>query len=130
MPATTPSFGIRKVAVVAARLMVDGEDRGCRFFLVPICTEHGLCPGISSTRLPQRSGTSPLDFALTVFNNVRLPYGALLDENFEKPKDARLGWWEAVSRLQVGSAAVAVPCLKVSFYRIVEFCDRAVHITC
>ncbi len=36
MPASTPAFGIPKVALVMARLMDKGEDLGCRYFIVPI----------------------------------------------------------------------------------------------
>lgn len=117
MPATTPLFGIPKVACVAARLMVDGQDRGCRFFLVPICTETGMCPGVTSIRLPRRSGTSPLDFAMTVFDNVELPLTALLDTTMDAPVDPRSGWWQQVWRIPLGSAAVSAPCLKVRLSR-------------
>ena len=115
MPATNPSFGIAKIATVGARLIVNGKDHGVRFFLVPVCTADGqMCPGVTSIRLPRRTGTSALDFSLTIFDNVKLPLNALLDTTIEKPKDARAGWWEAASRLQIGSAAVAAPCLKAS----------------
>ncbi|TFY75970.1 hypothetical protein EWM64_g8039, partial [Hericium alpestre] len=70
MPATTPLFGVPKIAVVMARLIVDGTDRGSRFFLVPICTATEMHPGVTSLRLPRRSGTSPLDFSMTLFHNV------------------------------------------------------------
>ncbi|OBZ76904.1 Acyl-coenzyme A oxidase-like protein [Grifola frondosa] len=80
MPATTPLFGIPKVALVMARLIVDGTDRGPRFFIVPICDKKEMCRGVTSTRLPRLSGTSPLDFAITNFHNVHLPPSALLYE--------------------------------------------------
>lgn len=115
MPATTPGFGVHKIATVGARMIIDGEDRGCRFFLVPICTPDGqMCQGVTSIRLPRRTGTSALDFSLTIFDKVKLPLNALLDTTMEKPKDPRAAWWQAASRLQIGSAAVAAPCLKVS----------------
>ena len=79
MPATTPTFGNRRVALVMARLIVDGTDRGSRFFVVPICSGGRMCKGVTSIRLPARSGTMPLDFALTSFDNVELPFSSLLD---------------------------------------------------
>ncbi|EJF60331.1 acyl-CoA dehydrogenase NM domain-like protein [Dichomitus squalens LYAD-421 SS1] len=112
MPATTPAFGIPKVAVVMARLIVDGEDRGSRFFLVPICTAKEMYPGVTSTRLPRRSGTSPLDFSMTSFNHVFLPASALLGGSLDAPTDARSAWWDEVWRIPYGSMAVAAPLMQ------------------
>ena len=111
MPATTPAFGIPKVAVVMARLMVDGSFRGLRWFIVPICTETEMYPGVTSLRLPRRSGTSAFDFSMTVFNNVRLPASALLGASLDAPTDLRAAWWDEVWRIPYGSMAVAGPCL-------------------
>lgn len=36
MPTSTPLFGQPKVGIVMAKLIVDNEDRGARFFIVPI----------------------------------------------------------------------------------------------
>ncbi|RPD78882.1 hypothetical protein L226DRAFT_543141 [Lentinus tigrinus ALCF2SS1-7] len=96
MPATTPSFGIPKVAVVMARLIVFGEDRGCRFFIVPICNKYQI-------------GTSPLDFSITTFDHVALPFTALLAESFEAPKNLLQAWWNKVWRIPLGTGAVAAP---------------------
>ncbi|VDC07105.1 unnamed protein product [Peniophora sp. CBMAI 1063] len=109
MPASTPSFGVRKVALVFARLIVNQEDRGHRWFIVPICDEVQLYPGIVSKRLPTRSGTSPLDFSLTSFHNVRLPAGALLGSSLEAPVSPHDAWWTEVWRIPLGSMAVAAP---------------------
>jgi hypothetical protein len=47
-----------------ARLIIKGEDKGMRLFIVPICNTREPFPGIVSIRLPLRSGASPLDFSL------------------------------------------------------------------
>ncbi|GAW05888.1 acyl- oxidase [Lentinula edodes] len=92
MPASTPSFGIPKVALVNAKLIVDGQDRGAR--------------------LPTRSGTNPLDFSITQFNNVQLPPTALVASDItdlgppERPLEA---WWDEVWRIQLGTMAVPAP---------------------
>ncbi|VDC07086.1 unnamed protein product [Peniophora sp. CBMAI 1063] len=112
MPASTPLFGVRKVALVMARLVVNKEDRGHRWFMVPICDEKRLFPGIVSKRLPTRSGTSPLDFSLTSFHNVRLPESALLSASLEAPSSPRDAWWGEVGRIPLGSMAIAGPVLQ------------------
>ena len=111
MPASNPTFGVNKVAVVMARLIIKGEDRGMRPFLVPICNTREPFPGIISIRLPLRSGASPLDFSMTRFNQVRLPPTALLGDSLEAPKDPRAAWWDTVWRIPIGSFLVSGPCI-------------------
>ncbi|KAF8632671.1 hypothetical protein AX17_004803 [Amanita inopinata Kibby_2008] len=112
MPASTPAFGIAKVALVMARLIVNKEDRGCRFFVVPICNETEMCQGVESICLPPRSGTTPLDFSITRFNHVLLPFTALVSSDVYDlsaptcPSDA---WWNEVWRIQLGTMAVPAP---------------------
>ncbi|WP_405465347.1 acyl-CoA oxidase [Streptomyces jietaisiensis] len=76
MPNTSLTGG-PKTAVVAARLLVDGEDQGIFLFLTPLSDEHGHLPGVRVRRLPDRTGT-PVDHCLTSFTHVRLPHEALL----------------------------------------------------
>ncbi|RPD57016.1 hypothetical protein L226DRAFT_491028 [Lentinus tigrinus ALCF2SS1-7] len=109
VPATSPSFGIPKVALVMARLIVSGEDRGCRFFIVPICNKTQMYRGVRSTRLPRRTGTSPLDFSVTTFDNVLLPITALLGDSLEAPKNPLQAWWGEVWRIPIGSGAITGP---------------------
>jgi acyl-CoA oxidase len=111
MPASNPGFGYNKVAVVMARLIVKGEDRGMRPFLVPICNTRELYPGVMSIRLPLRSGASPLDFSMTRFNKVKLPPTAILTDSLEAPKDARADWWNTIWRVPIGSFFVSGPCI-------------------
>ncbi|ESK91894.1 acyl- oxidase [Moniliophthora roreri MCA 2997] len=112
MPASTPAFGIPKVALVMARMIVDGQDRGSRFFTVPICNEREMYRGVISSRLPTRSGTNPLDFSITRFDHVHLPPSALVASDIddlsvpERPLEA---WWEEIWRIQLGTLAVPAP---------------------
>jgi acyl-CoA oxidase len=121
---------VRKTALVMARLMVDNEDHGLRWFIVPICDENQMFPGVVSRRLPTRSGADPLDFSLTTFNHVFLPQTALLGSSSKPPESPQISWWNEVQRLSIGSMAVAAPALqslkhityiggKYSFYRTV-----------
>lgn len=81
MSASTTSFGITKVTLVMARLIVDGEDRRPRFFIVPVCNEREMFKGVESIRLGPRPGTTPLDFSLTRFDHVLVPHSAMVTSN-------------------------------------------------
>lgn len=109
MPASTPAFKIPKIAIVMARLIVSGQDRGVRPFLVPICDEKEMAQGVTSIRLPPRSGTSPLDFSITMFNHVQLPPSALLGISIDAPRDPLKAWWDENWRIPIGTAAVTGP---------------------
>ncbi|WP_285780079.1 acyl-CoA dehydrogenase [Microtetraspora sp. NBRC 13810] len=76
----TSLVGGPKSAVVAARLVVDGEDRGVFLFLTPLSDERGHLPGVRVSRLPGRMG-APVDHCLTSFDRVRLPRHALLESD-------------------------------------------------
>ncbi|KAG6833146.1 hypothetical protein H0H87_010860 [Tephrocybe sp. NHM501043] len=112
MPASTPSFGIPKVALVMARLIVDGRDHGSRFFVTPICNEHEMYDGVHSVRLPPRSGTAPLDFSITSFDHVHLPPTALVSSDildYTEPTQSLEAWWDEIWRIQLGTMAVPAP---------------------
>ncbi|KAI0263647.1 acyl-CoA oxidase [Gloeopeniophorella convolvens] len=111
MPASNPTFGVNKIALVMARLIIKGQDKGMRPFIVPIANTREPFPGIISIRLPLRSGASPLDFSMTRFNKVKLPASALLSDTFEAPRDARAAWWDTLWRIPIGSFVVAGPCV-------------------
>ncbi|MFF5205995.1 acyl-CoA dehydrogenase [Streptosporangium sp. NPDC000396] len=76
----TSLVGGAKSAVVAARLVVDGEERGVFLFLTPLSDETGILPGVRVRRLPERIG-APVDHCLTSFDHVRLPRHALLESD-------------------------------------------------
>ncbi|TCD61292.1 hypothetical protein EIP91_008660, partial [Steccherinum ochraceum] len=109
MPPTTPVAGFPKMAIVIARLIVDDEDRGIHPFLVHTSDDNGMCAGITSMRLPSRVGSSPLDFAITTFNQVYLPSVAFLGVSFDKPHDLRLLLHQYLWRIGLGTALIAFP---------------------
>ncbi|KAG6890035.1 hypothetical protein C0995_012492 [Termitomyces sp. Mi166 len=112
MPASTPSFGIPKIALVMARLMVNGKDHGSRFFATPICNEREMYHGVRSIRLPPRSGAAPLDFSITSFDHVHLPPTALVASDildYATPQQSLEAWWDEIWRIQLGTMAVPAP---------------------
>ncbi|MFB6504207.1 MULTISPECIES: acyl-CoA dehydrogenase [unclassified Streptomyces] len=76
MPNTSPVGG-PKTGLVAARLIVDGDDHGVFLFLVPLTDAVRALPGIRVRRLPARTG-SPVDHCLTSFDRVFVERAALL----------------------------------------------------
>jgi acyl-CoA oxidase len=76
MPATGMP-GIGKIAIVLARLKVEGEDHGVFPFLVRLRDSEGVCEGVTITRLPEKPALDQ-DNSLTSFTDVRVPYGQLL----------------------------------------------------
>ncbi|PWI20464.1 acyl-CoA oxidase [Streptomyces sp. Act143] len=77
MPNTSLAGG-PKSGVVAARLLIDGQDQGVFLFLTPLTDENGPRPGVRIRPLPTRLA-SPVDHCLTSFDRVRLPREALLE---------------------------------------------------
>ncbi|KAJ7596020.1 acyl-CoA oxidase [Mycena floridula] len=122
MPASNPSFGIPKVALVMAKLIVDGENVGSRLFIVPVCNEYEMYCGVSSIRLPPRTGTGPLDFSITKFDNVYLPPTAIVASDIyhiPAPSRSLESWWDEIWRIQLGTLAVPAPW--ISALKIVAF---------
>ncbi|KAJ3569826.1 hypothetical protein NP233_g4801 [Leucocoprinus birnbaumii] len=113
MPGSSPRFGIPKIALAMARLIVNGEDRGTRFFIVPLCNEREMYQGVESISLPPRSGTQPFDWSITRFNNVHLPQTALVGseimEDFQVPPNRLQAWWNEIWRIPIGTLVVAAP---------------------
>ncbi|TDV38610.1 acyl-coenzyme A oxidase [Actinophytocola oryzae] len=72
---------IPKIAVVLARLVVDGRDQGVFPFLVRITDADGPCPGVVTHRCPDKPGLA-LDNGVTWFDHVRLPRANLLSGDF------------------------------------------------
>ncbi|MEU7486038.1 acyl-CoA dehydrogenase [Streptomyces sp. NPDC042319] len=88
---TTPDAGAAKFsgvgssslpqsAVVCARVLVEGVDRGVFSFLVDLSDEHGPLPGVE---ISHRVGlpSLPLDYALVRFRGVRLDHGHWLRDS-------------------------------------------------
>lgn len=76
MPNTGPAGG-PKSGLVAARLIVRGQDCGVFLFLVPLRDAHGPLPGIRVRPLSETPG-SAVDHAITSFDRVTLERTALL----------------------------------------------------
>ncbi|KAJ7210493.1 acyl-CoA dehydrogenase NM domain-like protein [Mycena pura] len=104
MPPTSPA-GVPCMAVVFARTIVSGEDRGIKSFLVAFNDGVRMCPGVVSKLLPQRGGTEPLNHSITYFHRVKLPASALLGSS-AKPKDARLAFFSRIFRVAIGTLAI------------------------
>ena len=105
-----------------ARLVVDDEDCGLRFFVVPICNEREMFKGVESIRLGPRSGTTPLDFSITRFDHVLVPHTALVTsqlDDYSIPKFPLLAWWDEIWRVPIGTVTVVaplIPGLKISSF--------------
>ncbi|KAH9940467.1 acyl-CoA dehydrogenase NM domain-like protein [Epithele typhae] len=113
MPPSVP-VGLPSVAVIIAKLVVNGEDRGHRPFIVAINDGKSMCTGVQAKQLPFRDGSSPLFHSIASFKNVRLPSAALLG-TLDKPKNVHENLMEIISRVSVGSLSVgcyAVPVLQ------------------
>ncbi|PYI24352.1 acyl-CoA dehydrogenase NM domain-like protein [Aspergillus violaceofuscus CBS 115571] len=126
MPPSTPRSGLPTIAVVIARLMVAGEDRGIRPFLVPISDGTQMCTGITSKALPPRTGAQPIDHALTYFDRVQLPSSALLG-NIEKSRSERDDFLATIHRVSVGTLFLSsgcIPLLKIAVYNASKFSFR------
>jgi acyl-CoA oxidase len=64
---------VPRVGIVCARLVVDGLDRGVFGFLVPLSDGARRTEGVHVRMLPASSAV-PLDYAVTAFDHVRLPF--------------------------------------------------------
>ncbi|KFY67368.1 hypothetical protein V496_01638 [Pseudogymnoascus sp. VKM F-4515 (FW-2607)] len=126
MPPTTPWASVPRLAVVMARLIVGGEDRGIKSFIVHLTEADGMCPGITSRLLPFRAGAKPLDHAITSFNQVRLEPYALLG-TLAKPKDARADFLLQTGRVNVGTLVISmgnIPVLIDAAYVMWRYSNR------
>ncbi|PFH57598.1 hypothetical protein XA68_14805 [Ophiocordyceps unilateralis] len=118
MPPTTPLAGIPRVAVVFAQLIVDGDSRGVRPFIVRIHGEKTMMPGVTSRLMPARAGATSIDHAITTFDHVRLEASALLGD-IAKPQDAYQNFLHHIQRVTVGSLSLSmiyIPVLRLSAY--------------
>ncbi|KAH7913696.1 acyl-CoA dehydrogenase NM domain-like protein [Hygrophoropsis aurantiaca] len=114
MPPTVP-VGTPTIGIVFARLLVDGEDRGIRPFLVPLNDGDQMCAGVTARLMPYRELSSPVNHSITTFDHVRLPGSALLG-SLEKSMFPRLELLNSMWRVAIGSIAlgsIGVPAMKV-----------------
>ncbi|KAF9769306.1 hypothetical protein IL306_013290 [Fusarium sp. DS 682] len=119
MPPTTPHAGISRWAVVFAQLIVDGEQRGFRPFVVRINNADGsMVHGIVSRLLPARPGAKPVDHAVTTFNHVQIEPWALLG-GLDKSENPRKDFIRHIQRVTVGTLALSlcnIPVLRLIAY--------------
>ncbi|PCH36492.1 acyl-CoA dehydrogenase NM domain-like protein [Wolfiporia cocos MD-104 SS10] len=128
MPPTGPFGGIPRIAVVFAQLMVNGENRGIRPFVVPLGDGKEMCKGVTARVVPQRGGIKPVDHAVTSFNHVRLPATALLG-SLARPADLRANFISCIWRVSVGSlalATMAIPLISVNAYVAARYSLRRI----
>ncbi|KAL4882544.1 hypothetical protein BJY04DRAFT_36871 [Aspergillus karnatakaensis] len=126
MPPTTPRSGLPVIAVVIARVVVDGESRGVRPFLVPLGDGQEMCKGVTAKTLPPRTGSHPVDHALTMFQHIILPGSALLG-GLEKPASERDQFLATIHRVGAGTlflSSLAIPALKLDVYNASQFSLR------
>ncbi|KAK1701941.1 putative acyl-CoA oxidase [Colletotrichum acutatum] len=107
MPPSSPLAGMARVAVVFARLIVGGDDRGVKPFVVRINDARGMCDGVVSRVLPVRAGTKPLDHSITTFHNVRLQPEALLG-SASRADNEREEFLAHIWRVSVGTLSLSI----------------------
>ncbi|RAL13275.1 uncharacterized protein BO97DRAFT_442692 [Aspergillus homomorphus CBS 101889] len=116
MPPSMPIAGTPRVALVMARLLVEGEDRGIRPFVVPINDGYRMCQGV---KLLSAIGCGDMfDHSLTTFDNVRLEASAMPGD-LAKPDDLRLAFLAVIGRLRIGALALSlwiIPFLKTAAF--------------
>ena len=127
---------IPKIAVVMARLKVDGTDRGVFPFVVRLTDQNGLLPGIRAVPCPEKP-VQGLDNGLTWFDHVRLPRRSLLYSDLAEFTDdgqlrlaagnARKRFLRSMSRIQPGRLCVsssAVGAGKAACYLALRFAQH------
>ncbi|OQE96238.1 hypothetical protein PENNAL_c0001G08606 [Penicillium nalgiovense] len=107
MPPSMPIAGIPRIAVVFARFMIEGDDRGIRPFIVGLGDGKVMCKGVTRTLLPPIACGRTLDHSITSFNQVRLPSTAMLGSH-RKPDDMRTQFLMAINRLGFGTLALSL----------------------
>ncbi|PBK69571.1 acyl-CoA oxidase [Armillaria solidipes] len=106
MPPTVPVLGKPCYAVVWSQLVVDGEKRGIRPFVVQLNDGVHMCKGVTAKLLPTRHGATPVNHAITHFTQVRLPEWSLLGPIGDKPS-THDDFLVAIWRISVGTLALA-----------------------
>ncbi|PWY70922.1 acyl-CoA oxidase [Aspergillus heteromorphus CBS 117.55] len=123
MPPTIPVAGIPRIAIVFARLLVEGEDRGIRPFVVHINNGWQMRHGIRAWRLPVIASGRMLHHDLTSFSHVHLPSTALLGK-IARPSNMRDQYLSSIHRLSVGAIVLSlwvIPFLKCAAYVVGKY---------
>ncbi|KAH9934315.1 acyl-CoA dehydrogenase/oxidase [Fomitopsis serialis] len=112
MPPTMPHPVIPKVAIVFARLMVGKDDRGIHPFLLPTSYPGRMHSRVSAVLLPPRNGTCALDYALTSFDQVKLPPSAFLGADYLSVTDHHALLKQYIRRITLGQ--ICIPMVAVT----------------
>ncbi|KAF8131461.1 acyl-CoA dehydrogenase NM domain-like protein [Boletus edulis] len=126
MPPTIPRGGAPWIGLVMARLIVQGNDRGIRPFIVPLNDGKQMCVGVSARELPTRLGAKATGHAITWFDHVLLPRNAMLGE-LESNLDHKMQFQELLNRVAIGSMILTsciVPGLKIAAYVGAKYSQR------
>lgn len=111
MPPTTPHPRVAKFAVVFARVLEANIDCGIHPFLIKTSEAGHMCPGVSSVLLPSRSGTCPLDYAITSFDDIKLPFHAFLGSTLTPTHDHHATLKRYIGRIAIGQITIAMMAL-------------------
>ncbi|KAK0461918.1 acyl-CoA oxidase [Desarmillaria tabescens] len=106
MPPTVPVLGKPCYGVVWSQLLVGGEKRGIRPFVVQLNDGVNMSKGITVKLIPTRHGATPVNHAITHFTQVRLPEWSLLGPIGDKPS-THDDFLAAIWRVSVGTLALA-----------------------
>ncbi|KAF4618229.1 hypothetical protein D9613_011551 [Agrocybe pediades] len=126
MPASLPAGNMPRVAIVMAKLEINGKNHGIRPFLVPFNDGNVMCTGITSRPLPTPLGNKPMGYCITSFDHVQLPLSALLGE-LEPTINPRIHFLSEIWRIGIGSVCLTsavIPSLKVAAYITAQYSRR------
>ncbi|TQV95615.1 hypothetical protein V2A60_000799 [Cordyceps javanica] len=126
MPPATPYSNTPRIAVVFARLVVGGQQRGIRPFIVRLHDATAMAPGVTSRLLPSRPGAKVVDHAITTFTHVRLDAFALLGD-LDAPQNERNAFFDCIHRVTIGTLSLSffhVPTLRVFAYVLGRYSQR------
>ncbi|KAG7447425.1 acyl-CoA oxidase [Guyanagaster necrorhizus] len=116
MPPTVPVLGKPCYGVVWSQLIVDGEKRGIRPFVVQLNDGVHMSKGITAKLIPTRHGAAPVNHAVTRFAQVHLPQWSLLGPIGDKPS-THADFLAAIWRVSVGTlslASFALPAMQIA----------------
>ncbi|KAH7882889.1 acyl-CoA dehydrogenase NM domain-like protein [Phlebopus sp. FC_14] len=130
MPPTLPCGETPRIGLVMAKLIIRGEDRGVRPFIVALNDGKEMCVGVTARELPTRVGSRAVGHSITQFNHVRLLHSSLLGK-LETKLDNKKQLQDHLQRIAVGSLILTsciVPSLKVSAFVGAKYSQRR-HVT-
>jgi len=127
MPPTTPIPGVAKIGLVFARLIVNEEFKGIRFFIVPLTNGLEMCSGVTSRFVGARSSSSPLDHSITSFDNVWLPLNSLVCDTMDILDEINQPLTQSIARIftdlnyrvepgKISITAIVLSSLKIATY--------------